>query len=355
MMLMNTKIEDTQVPCISGHSRSILSDHIENFNPIDREAQFLRLEHLENCREQVRSDFDFIRHCNFSLSGNQHWLTGLLDVDDFLIVYPHFKSTLPGLLELYKRHQLFCKNESSRANGDFNKLLDEASVEILGCTLDDLGLSMVFHGQNDLAPLKVKLREIYSWESPQTFHESHSDEDEIEAVNNGNYIDYIQRLLEFTLDKGIRAQMEAFVAGFERVFPLKWLSMFTTTEVVNLLCGQQVHKPWSEEELLANINFVGFDEDSNLISYFLKTLLGLNEEGRRKFLRFVTGCTTLPMGGWKSLSPKITVKRKPNASKQHYPIAHSCFNQLILPGYTSLQELREHLLFAINQVAFLLI
>nr|CDS35213.1 E3 ubiquitin protein ligase HECTD1 [Hymenolepis microstoma] len=179
--LLDLPLSKPFLKIIVNYSNAV-SGLLGNDTNFSREAQFLRLEHLENCREQVRSDFDFIRHCNFSLSGNQHWLTGLLDVDDFLIVYPHFKSTLPGLLELYKRHQLFCKNESSRANGDFNKLLDEASVEILGCTLDDLGLSMVFHGQNDLAPLKVKLREIYSWESPQTFHESHSDEDEIEAI-----------------------------------------------------------------------------------------------------------------------------------------------------------------------------
>lgn len=62
-----------------------------------------------------------------------------------------------------------------------------------------------------LSPPTVKLRGIYSWELPQAFHETHSDEDEIEAVNNDNYIAYVQRLLEFSLDKGIRAQMEAFV------------------------------------------------------------------------------------------------------------------------------------------------
>lgn len=131
--------------------------------------------------------------------------------------------------------------------------------------------------------------------------------------------------------------------------------MFTTTEVVNLLCNQQVHKPWREEGFLANINFIGFDEDSNLISYFLKTLLGLNDEERRKFHCSVRGCPTTPMGGRENLSAKMTIKKKSNANTQLYPVAHSCFNQLVLSGYTTLQELREHQLFAINQVAFLLI
>nr|CDS25394.1 hypothetical protein HmN_000113400 [Hymenolepis microstoma] len=77
----------------------------------------LRLEHLENCREQLRSDFDFFRRWNFS--GNQHCLTGLLDGEGFPVLKLYFKSTLPGLLELYNRQTLFCKNESIRAGGNF--------------------------------------------------------------------------------------------------------------------------------------------------------------------------------------------------------------------------------------------
>uniref|UniRef100_A0A0R3S9L4 E3 ubiquitin-protein ligase n=2 Tax=Hymenolepis diminuta TaxID=6216 RepID=A0A0R3S9L4_HYMDI len=324
-------------------------------------AQFLRLEHLENCREQVWSDFDFIQHCNFSGSGNQHWLTGLLDVEDFLILYPYFKSTLPGLIELYKRQKLFCKTTSGGAKENFDEFMNKSSEEIFGCTLENLGLVMVFHCPHLISllllkttPITVKLRDIYTWEFPQPFGEINTDEDGFEQINNDNYIDYVKRLLEFALDKGIRAQMEAFVVGFERVFPLKWLSMFTTTEVVNLICGQQVYKPWTRDELLLNIKFIGFDEDSNVISYFLETLLDFNEDERRNFLRFVTGYTTLPMGGWQSLSPMMSVKRMQYAGNRLYPLAHSCFNQLFLPEYTSLQELRDHLLFAISQIAFLM-
>ncbi|KAM3172744.1 hypothetical protein ACTXT7_013906, partial [Hymenolepis weldensis] len=267
-------------------------------------AQLLRLEYLENCREQVRSDFDFIHHCNFSGSGNQHWLTGLLDAEDFLTLYPYFKNTLPGLIELYKRQKLFCKTTFGCAKENLYEFMDKSSEEIFGCTLENLGPAMT-------TPITVKLRDIYSWEFPQPVDEVNIDEDGFVQINNDNYIDYVKRLLEFGLDKGIRAQMEAFVVGFERVFPLKWLSMFTITEVTNLICGQQVYKPWTREKLLLNIKFIGFDEDSNMVSYFLETLLGFSEDERRKFLRFVTGYTTLPVGGWQSLSPMMAVKKMP--------------------------------------------
>lgn len=59
----------------------------------------------------------------------------------------------------------------------------------------------------------MKLSDIYPWEStdPKTSDREH---EEIEYVTNDNYIDYIRRLLEFCLDKGIRVQMEAFVCQF---------------------------------------------------------------------------------------------------------------------------------------------
>ena len=40
-----------------------------------------------------------------------------------------------------------------------------------------------------------------------------------------------------------------------------------------------------------------------------------DENERRLFLKFVTGCPTLPFGGFKDLNPKITIVKK------------SCYNQ----------------------------
>ena len=36
----------------------------------------------------------------------------------------------------------------------------------------------------------------------------------------------------------------------------------------------------------------------------------LNKQGRREFLKFVTGSPRLPLGGFKELSPKLTIVLK---------------------------------------------
>ncbi|VUZ56181.1 unnamed protein product, partial [Hymenolepis diminuta] len=120
--------------------------------------------------------------------------------------------------------------------------------------------------------------------------------------------------------------MEAFVHGFERVFPLKWLSMFTSTELKNLISGQFTDKPWSMEELKSNICFSGFDENSKTVQYFLEVLIGFNMENRGRFLRFVTGYSTFPTGGWRNLSPKLQVTKLPAAIGNEYPSTQVCFH-----------------------------
>lgn len=61
---------------------------------------------------------------------------------------------------------------------------------------------------------------------------------------------------------------------------------------------------------------------------------------------FLTGSDRIPILGMKSL--KLVIQ--PTGGGEHYlPVAHTCFNLLDLPKYTSLGTLREKLLQAIDQ------
>lgn len=122
---------------------------IENLH----QSGYQSLENLEKCREATFSCSNFIRHWNLSGTGSRHWLTGLLDAEDFLILYPHFQNILPGFLELYRRQRQFLETTKCCEVKPLHEFLDKNSKEIFGAVLGDLCLPMTMEclshvGQN---------------------------------------------------------------------------------------------------------------------------------------------------------------------------------------------------------------
>ena len=65
---------------------------------------------------------------------------------------------------------------------------------------------------------------------------------------------------------------------------------------------------------------------------------------RGRLLGFCTGSTRLPLDGF---SPPFTIIR--GGEDSALPSSHTCFNQLVLPAYSSLDELQEKVAFAIQE------
>ena len=91
----------------------------------------------------------------------------------------------------------------------------------------------------------------------------------------------------------------------------------------------------------------GFTQDSLAIQYFYDILSEYNRDEQRLFLQFVTGTPRLPTGGFKSLTPPLTVVRKKvdgNQSPDEYlPSVMTCVNYLKIPEYSSREVMKEKL------------
>lgn len=61
--------------------------------------------------------------------------------------------------------------------------------------------------------------------------------------------DYLDLTLNWTLEAGIRRQMDAFRAGFCKVFPIEKLGAFSPDELRLMLCGDQA-PTWTREDIL---------------------------------------------------------------------------------------------------------
>lgn len=66
---------------------------------------------------------------------------------------------------------------------------------------------------------------------------------------------------------------------------------------------------------------------------------------KRAFLSFTTGCDRSPIGGLADL--KLLIQRS-GPDDEKLPSAHTCFNALLLPDYSSREKLKTKLLTAIQ-------
>jgi len=183
---------------------------------------------------------------------------------------------------------------------------------------------------------------------------------DIELVLNGaevkvtiyNVGEYVDKVIDMTLGSGVRRQVEAFRTGFSQVFPYNALRSFTPDELV-MLFGQ-VEEDWSLEKLMDSMKADhGFNMDSKTIRNLLQAMSEYNTTERREFLQFVTGSPKLPIGGFKSLTPLLTVVCKasepPYTSDDYLPSVMTCVNYLKLPDYSTLDVLRKRLKVAIQE------
>ncbi|KAA8518803.1 hypothetical protein F0562_016423 [Nyssa sinensis] len=169
-------------------------------------------------------------------------------------------------------------------------------------------------------------------------------------VNMTNLEEYVVLIVDATINAGIFRQVEAFKSGFNQVFPIKQLQIFTEDELEHLLCGEREF--WTSNELLDHIKFDhGYTASSPPIISLLEIIQEFDCDHQRAFLQFVTGAPRLPAGGLASLNPKLTIVRKDCSrwADADLPSVMTCANYLKLPPYSSKERMKEKLLYAITE------
>lgn len=175
-------------------------------------------------------------------------------------------------------------------------------------------------------------------------------EGKIKRVTEGNKMDYIKLLCHMKMTKNIQAQIDAFKVGFHELVPAELISIFDSKELELLISGLP---NVDIEDLKANTQYCNFTKDSQVIIWMWEVLSEFSNEERAEFIQFVTGSSKVPLEGFGALPgmggfQKFQV-HKSFASTERLPTAHTCINQLDLPEYTTKEELRNKLRFAISE------
>ncbi|KAL8128470.1 hypothetical protein V2J09_017625 [Rumex salicifolius] len=183
-----------------------------------------------------------------------------------------------------------------------------------------------------------------------------------ENVDINNLGEYISLVVDATVRSGTVRQLEAFRAGFNEVFDISCLQIFSPNELDCLVCG--LRELWKAEALVDHIKFDhGYTAKSPAIVNLLEIMGELTPEQQRGFCQFVTGAPRLPTGGLAVLNPKLTIVRKhsstanaaasgPGASEaldDDLPSVMTCANYLKLPPYSTKEVMYKKLLYAINE------
>nr|XP_033789162.1 NEDD4-like E3 ubiquitin-protein ligase WWP1 isoform X2 [Geotrypetes seraphini] len=168
-------------------------------------------------------------------------------------------------------------------------------------------------------------------------------------VTEENKEEYISLMAEWRFSRGVEEQTKAFLDGFNEVVPLQWLQYFDEKELEVMLCGMQEVdlSDWQR-----NTVYRHYTRNSKQMIWFWQFVKEMDNEVRLRLMQFVTGTCRLPVGGFAELMgsngpQKFCIEKV--GKETWLPRSHTCFNRLDLPPYKSYEQLKEKLLFAIEE------
>lgn len=165
-------------------------------------------------------------------------------------------------------------------------------------------------------------------------------------VNDANKREFANLYARLLLQDSVAPQMASFAAGFQKVAGCpEVFHFFTPADLEQLLCGSQALDLCALERAAKYED--GFTKSSQEIKWFWQVLGQLDETQKRRFLFFLTGSDRAPINGLEDLRPPLVISRQ-GMESDRLPTAHTCFNHLLLPGYTSKEALRRSLMVVIE-------
>jgi E3 ubiquitin-protein ligase HUWE1 len=180
----------------------------------------------------------------------------------------------------------------------------------------------------------------------------------IDLIPNGRNIpvteetkaEYVSLICQNRMTTAISSQIKAYLDGFYELVSRDLIAIFTPRELELLISGLpdiDVH------DLRQNTEYQGYKATDKEIQWFWNILLSLSRSEKAAFLQFVTGSSKVPLSGFSELQGMRGVQKfsihKAGGPRGALMSAHTCFNSLDLPVYSSEEEMREKLLYAISE------
>ena len=122
------------------------------------------------------------------------------------------------------------------------------------------------------------------------------------------------------------------------------MNMFSSAELELLICGGKI---LDFNDLKKGATYQdGYTENSTAVGMFWDVVLEFDENQKKSFLKFISGSDRCPIDGLSQLGLVIS---KNTDEDDRLPSAHTCFNHILLPEYSTLDIMKTRIIFAMEQ------
>ncbi|XP_038044586.1 E3 ubiquitin-protein ligase HECW1-like isoform X2 [Patiria miniata] len=171
-------------------------------------------------------------------------------------------------------------------------------------------------------------------------------------VTEKNKKEYIDRMVKWRIERGVVDQTDSLVRGFYEVVDTRLISVFDARELELVIAGTaeiDIHD-WRKHTEYRG----GYQDKHHIINWFWTAVECFDNERRLRLLQFVTGTSSIPYEGFAALRGsngprKFCIEKWGKVTS--LPRAHTCFNRLDLPPYTSYAMLLEKLVIAVEETS----
>ena len=183
----------------------------------------------------------------------------------------------------------------------------------------------------------------------------------IELCKNGAEVDlvadnlgeFMEANLKYRMLDSTKHQTMSILLGFYDVIPESLMTIFDFNELELLMCGQPKidMEDWKQNTEYSG-DFEVCQQNHEVVEWFWTIVESFEANLKARLLQFVTGTSGVPSRGFSVLqgndgNVRLFTLHGVNLDQCLYPRAHTCFNRIDLPLYSSIVDLEEKLKFAV--------
>uniref|UniRef100_A0A4X2M2C8 HECT and RLD domain containing E3 ubiquitin protein ligase family member 6 n=1 Tax=Vombatus ursinus TaxID=29139 RepID=A0A4X2M2C8_VOMUR len=178
------------------------------------------------------------------------------------------------------------------------------------------------------------------------------DKKDVDLIPNGSSIlvdktnkeDFVSRCINYIFNTSVKKIYKEFQTGFYKVCTKEILNLFHPEELKVVTTGNPDYD-WKVFEENSKY-FKGYDKSHPTIVMFWEAFHRLSLEKKKDFLLFLTGSDRLQAQDIQNRG--INFIHPESAREDELPIVHTCFHNLYLPPYSTMERVEEVLQIAIN-------